>query len=69
MAYDRTTRIFRAWLNGQEAAALDAPVDGPAIGSAWTKFELRNEIYHGGSGTVLFDDVALGTARIGCPAM
>jgi hypothetical protein len=67
MAYDRTTGIFRAWANGSEASELSEPVGGPAIPGPWTTFALRNEIFHGGSGDMLMDDVALGTERIGCP--
>jgi len=67
LGYDRSTGIFRAWVNGTEAPELGEPVGGPAIPGPWTTFSLRNEIFHGGSGDMLIDDVALGTDRIGCP--
>jgi hypothetical protein len=65
MSFDRPTLTVRAWLDGAE---VSAPLDGPAISSGWESFELRNEIFHGGTGTVYYDDVALGTARLGCPS-
>jgi hypothetical protein len=68
-SYDRTTGIFRAWLNGQEAIELNQPVGGPAITGPWTNVAIQNLVVHGGSGTTttMVDDVAFGTGRIGCP--
>jgi hypothetical protein len=63
MAFDRTTRTVSAWLDG---TAFVTPLGGPAIAGPWTSFQLRNTVFHGGSNTVYYDDVALGTARLGC---
>jgi hypothetical protein len=70
-SYDRTSGIFRAWVNGQEAMELNQPVGGPAIAGAWTNVAIQNLVVHGGTGatTTMVDDVALGTGRIGCPTM
>ncbi len=66
-SYDRTTRVYRAWLNGAEVTDFAAAQSGPAVPSGWTSVQVQNVIYHGGSGNLLVDDVALGSSRVGCP--
>lgn len=66
-SYDRTTRTFRSWVDGAEAVELAAPASTEVIPDAWTLFQLSGVVYHGGTTTQYYDDVALSTQRIGCP--
>jgi hypothetical protein len=66
MSFDRTTSTVSASIDG--GTKFVAPLGGPAIAAKWTSFHLQNTVYHGGSNTVFYDDVALGTAPLGCPS-
>ncbi len=66
-SFDRTTRTFRSWVDGVEATELDAPASTEPITDPWSLFQLSGVVYHGGTTTQYYDDVALSTERIGCP--
>ncbi len=66
-SFDRTTRVFRSWVDGVEATELSVPASDVAIGDPWTFFQLSGVVYHGGTTTQYYDDVALSEARVGCP--
>lgn len=66
-SFDRTTRTFRSWVDGVEASELTAPVSTETIADPWSLFQLSGVVYHGGTTTQYYDDVALSTERIGCP--
>jgi hypothetical protein len=68
MSFDRVSRIFRAWVNGQEVAEFTKPLNGPGVPGPWTSASVRNEYAHGATGSAWMDDVAFGTARLGCPS-
>jgi hypothetical protein len=76
-AVDGTDGTMQTWVNGTDVAGLHADgVPTPNIDSQWlrragwrpslTDLRLGWESYGEGSDTLWFDDVALGTSRIGC---
>lgn len=66
-SFDRESRIFKSWVDGVEATELSVPASDETIPDPWTLFQLSGVVYHGGTTTQLYDDVALSTERVGCP--
>ena len=66
-SFDRTTRTFRSWVDGVEAVELADPASTEDIPDPWTLFQLSGVVYHGGTTTQYYDDVAVSTEPIGCP--